>query len=151
MKTPKNLHDKREKHVQWVTVMIKSFLHLNNHYCNHPMGKNCMWYQFVRVKSTMTIVTNVRIPPNDRTMLTCQQKDFKKDDEKTSICSCKIWNFTSLAMDVNASRTTSWNAILSPPWAQQRRWIPTGSNGWPHKQWVRPKVKGWGGLTWFAT
>jgi hypothetical protein len=29
VKTPKTFYDKREKHIHWVKVVIKSFLHLS--------------------------------------------------------------------------------------------------------------------------
>jgi hypothetical protein len=51
-------------------------------------------------------------------------------------------------MDAKTSQTTSWDIVLSPPWAQRKRWILKGFNSLPHMQWIRPKVKGWGGLTW---
>jgi hypothetical protein len=45
VKTPENLYGKRKKHVHWVTVVIKSFLHLNRYYHRHPMRNSHPWYQ----------------------------------------------------------------------------------------------------------
>jgi hypothetical protein len=45
VKTSKNLYGKRKKHICWVTVIIKSFLHLNKHWHSHPIGKSRLWYQ----------------------------------------------------------------------------------------------------------
>jgi hypothetical protein len=39
VKTPKNLYGKRKKHVRWVTVPIKAFLHLSRDCSKHPMRK----------------------------------------------------------------------------------------------------------------
>jgi hypothetical protein len=36
----KNLYGKRKKHVYWVTVAIKAFIHLNHHCSKNPMRKN---------------------------------------------------------------------------------------------------------------
>jgi len=47
-------------------------------------------------------------------------------------------------MDAKTSQTTSWDAILSPPWAHRRRWIPEGFNG------IEQESKDGGGLTWFT-
>jgi hypothetical protein len=40
VKILKNLYGKRKKHVYWVMVSIKAFLHLSHHYNKHPMRKN---------------------------------------------------------------------------------------------------------------
>jgi hypothetical protein len=37
-------------------------------------------------------------------------------------------------MDTKTSQITSWDAILSPPWAYYKRWIPMGFNGWPQNE-----------------
>jgi hypothetical protein len=60
------------------------------------------------------------------------------------VCSHKMWNPASLTMDTKASWMALWDAILSPPWVQWRRWIPMGFNRWPQMQCVKPKTKGWG-------
>jgi hypothetical protein len=39
VKTPKNLYGKKKKHVQWVMVVIKAFLHLSHHCNNHPQER----------------------------------------------------------------------------------------------------------------
>ncbi len=44
------------------------------------------------------------------------------------------------------SQTTSWNVILSPPWVQERMWIPMGPNGCPWMQCIKLRTKGWGRL-----
>jgi hypothetical protein len=49
-------------------------------------------------------------------------------------------------MHVKKSRMASRNAILSPQWAQRRKWIPIGSNDWPQMQCVKSRAKGWGRL-----
>jgi hypothetical protein len=45
MKILKNLYGKKEKHIYWVTVTIKSFLNLSRQKHNFPMRKNRLWYQ----------------------------------------------------------------------------------------------------------
>jgi hypothetical protein len=47
------------------------------------------------------------------------------------VCSHKIWNLTSFAMDAKASCITSWDVVFSPPWVQWRRWISMVSISWP--------------------
>ncbi len=41
----------------------------------------------------------------------------------------------------------SWDVVLSPPWAQQRRWIPMGFN---NLHLSNQKLKDGGGLTLYA-
>jgi hypothetical protein len=38
------------------------------------------------------------------------------------------------AMEVKASQTTLWDVVCSPPWEQQKKWVPTGSKSWPLAQ-----------------
>jgi hypothetical protein len=45
VKTPKNLYGKKKKHVQWVMVVIKAFLHLSHHSNSHPTRKSRSQYQ----------------------------------------------------------------------------------------------------------
>jgi hypothetical protein len=40
VKILKNLYGKRKKHVYWVTIVIKAFLHLSHHSNKHPMKKS---------------------------------------------------------------------------------------------------------------
>lgn len=51
---------------------------------------------------------------------------------KMWVYSCATWKPTSLTIDANASHMASWDATLSLPWKQQKRWIPMESKGWPH-------------------
>ncbi len=46
-------------------------------------------------------------------------------------------------MEAKASRIASCDAIHSPPWEKQRRWVPVGSKGWPQMQWIAPKANEW--------
>jgi len=140
----KNLYNKRKKHVYWVMVTIKTFLHLSHHCSKHPMKKTTHDIKFVWVKLTMMIVINVQMPSIYKTMLTYQQENWREGGGRMWVYFHKTWNFTSIAMDAKTSRTTSWNAIFSPPWAHQKRWIPKEFNG------IEQESKDGGGLTWFT-
>jgi hypothetical protein len=72
----------------------------------------------------MMTSTNVQMPSTNKTMSTHRWKDWKESYKKTWICSHKTWQLASPTVDTKTSRTTSCDTILSPPWTQQKKWIP---------------------------
>jgi hypothetical protein len=45
VKASKNLYGKKEKHIRWVIITIKSLFHLTHQRCSHLTKKNRPWYQ----------------------------------------------------------------------------------------------------------
>ncbi len=127
-----NGHDKRP-----------SFTWTNN-VANTPWERVAQDIKFTRVGLIMMTLHNVQMPSTNRTMFTHQRKDRKEGDGRMWVYFCNTWNPTSLVMDAKTSQTTSWDTVLSLPWAHWKRWISKGSNGWPQMQWDRARIKGWG-------
>jgi hypothetical protein len=64
-----------KKHVHWVMVMMKSFLHLSCYCRNHPTKKVARDTNSSQVGSMMTTLANVQMSSTNRTMSTYQQEN----------------------------------------------------------------------------
>lgn len=100
MKTPKNLIGKKEKHMCWVKVFIKFFLHFSQQCHNHPLKKKIICgTRSARVGSIMMTWINVQMSSTNITMTTHPWEDSIKGGERMWVYSCNTWNLTSLVMD----------------------------------------------------
>jgi hypothetical protein len=95
----------------------------------------------------MMMSTNIWTPSIESTMLTHQHVNWRVGGKRTWVFSQRMWKPASLMINTKASRTTSWEVVLSPPWAQQRKWIPIRFKSWPQMQCDKQRLRGKGGPT----
>ncbi len=109
-------------------------------------------YHMVQGDEMMWFPINPNYPPSNLTSfwqrLTLFWRDIRQHQHPKHMCKIliDIWMlWQPCMMEVKASWMTSWGAIHSPPWEQQKKWVPVGSKGCLPMQWINLIVKGWGG------
>jgi len=80
----------KEKHVHYVTITIKSFLHLNCRYHRHLAKKNHPWYQIYSNGVDNDDINHVQMSSTNRTMSTTNKKSKEKVTKECGLFSKDI-------------------------------------------------------------
>lgn len=144
VKASKNLYDKKEKHIRWVIIIIKSFFHLNHQRCGHPHQKRATPNtKFVQMGLPMMTSTNVQMPSTNKTMSTASMKRLKRKlQENMDLLPQNMTIGISHSGHKNISNDIMWYNPL-PTMDTTKEVDPMEFNEWSKMQCVSPRVKGW--------